>query len=174
MVVEVVCGQVTQGLEHLELVKEAIHDRTNKLVSLARDIVTSSEAENEYVVMPQQNGGLLVAATGCVKAAGVCVAKTKLCIQRIGDFELEPKAEGLRIDVDPICTTVDVEKEAKPVPRESTTRKVLPPPKVVFRPPRPPLITPSYENPLGHLLQGDNVARLSPAHFILSVRMRRP
>ena len=166
MVVEVVCGHDAQSFEYLEPAKEAMHERINKLVSSARDIITSSDADDEDVVMPQQNGRLLMAATGCVKAAGECVAKTKFVIERIGDFEFEPQTEGLVIDVDVIAAAVEVETEAKHTARESTTEEVIAPPEPVLRPPPPPLIIPSYEKPLPEVPLGspppeDNVARLS-------------
>jgi hypothetical protein len=167
MVVEVVCGHDTQSFEYLEPAKDAMSEWINKLVSSARDIITSSDAEDEDVVMPQQNGRLLLAATGCVKAAGECVAKTKFVIERIGDFEFEPQTKGLGIDVDSIGAIVEVE-EAKSAPTGSTTQEVPTPPEPVVRPPPPPLIIPSYEKPLPEVPLGsppavdDNAVRLSP------------
>ena len=167
MVVEVVCGHDTQSFEYLEPAKEAMNERINKLVSSARDIITSSDVEDEDVVMPQQNGRLLMAATGCVKAAGECVAKTKFVIERIGDFEFEPQTEGLGIDVDVIGAVINVEKD-KPAPPESATEEMPTPLEPVIRPPPPPLIIPSYEKPLPEVPVGsppvDGIAtRSSPS-----------
>ena len=52
--------------------------------------------------MAEQNSKLLMAATGCVKAAGECVAKTKFVIERIGDFEFEPETQGLGVHLNAI------------------------------------------------------------------------
>ena len=57
-----------------------------KLLVAARDIVKSSEVDDEDVVMPQQND-LLMVATRCV-------------IERIGDFELEPQHEAAQTELD--------------------------------------------------------------------------
>ncbi|KIH86466.1 Ras guanine-nucleotide exchange protein cdc25p [Sporothrix brasiliensis 5110] len=54
----------------------------------------------EDVIMPQDNGRLLSAATDCVKATGECVAKTKWVIERIGDFEYEFDDATLAFDLD--------------------------------------------------------------------------
>ena len=164
MVVQVVCGHDTQSSEYLEPAMEAMNARITALISSAQDIMISSDAEDEDVIMPQQNGRLLTAATGCVKAAGECVAKTKFVIERIGDFEFEP--QGLGIDVNSIGAAIDVENEAKVVPVEAT-EQMLPPPEPVARPPPPPLFIPTYEKPLPEVPLGsppvdDNVARLSP------------
>ncbi|KAG0645883.1 Cell division control 25 [Hyphodiscus hymeniophilus] len=175
MVVEIVCGHDTASLEYLSPAKEAMSDRITMLVSSARDIMNSSDAEDEDVVMPQQNGRLLTAATGCVKAAGECVAKTKFVIERIGDFELE--SPGLGIDVN----SFDAVVEEAPVAEEST-EEVIAPPEPVARPPPPPLIIPSYEKPLPDVPQDspaaveDNAVRLGsatlhpdiPDEFVLS------
>ena len=168
MVVEVVCGHDATSFEYLEPAKEAMHERITKLVSSARDILTSSEADDD-VVMPQQNGQLLMAATGCVKAAGECVAKTRFVIERIGNFEFEAQTEGLGlgIDVDSFGAMVELEKDAKSASTESTTEEVATPQEPVTRPPPPPLIIPSYEKPLPEVpaystTADDNTARLSP------------
>jgi hypothetical protein len=166
MVVEVVCGHDTQSFEYLGPAKEALYERINKLITSARDIMSSKEVEDEGIVMPQQNGGLLMAATGCVKAAGECVAKTKFLIERIGDFEFEPQNQGLGIDVDSIGAAVDIQNDANSAPTKPID-EVVAPPEPAARPPPPPLIIPSYEKPLPEVPLNsppveDNVARLSP------------
>ncbi|KAH8602270.1 ras guanine nucleotide exchange factor domain-containing protein [Bisporella sp. PMI_857] len=136
-VVAVVCEHDNQSAESLDKARNTMYDQINKLVIAARDIIKSSSPEEEDVVMPHQNGPLLVAATGCVKAAGECVAKTKFVIERIGDFEFEP--QGLGIDTAAIGVHDDV--NMAPVASES-------PPEPAARPPPPPLIIPYYEKPL--------------------------
>lgn len=143
-VVEIICEHDSQSADALETCRNAMYEKINKLVSAARDIITSSGIDDEDVVMPQQNGRLLMAATGCVKAAGECVAKSKFVIERIGDFEFEPHSEGLGIDIASIGVTA--EAEAKPAPEEVAAEEA--PSEPVIRPPPPPLIIPSYEKPL--------------------------
>jgi len=150
VVVEAICAHDNQSAEVLEAARNAMYDRINKLVVAARDIIKASGVEDEDVVMRQQNEGLLTAATGCVKAAGECVAKTKFVIERIGDFEFEPQNEGLGIDVSSIGVVpeeipVERSEETKP---SATTEFEPTPREPASRPPPPPLIIPSYEKPL--------------------------
>ncbi|TVY34758.1 Ras guanine nucleotide exchange factor A [Lachnellula subtilissima] len=140
MVVEAICAHDNQSADALEVARDAMYDRINRLAAAARDIVKASGVEDENVVMRQQNEGLLTAATGCVKAAGECVAKTKFVIERIGDFEFEFNSQGLGIDIPSIGSVVDQSEcnvEVEPSQPEPASR-----------PPPPPLIIPSYEKPL--------------------------
>lgn len=146
IVVEAICAHDYQSAEAVQTAREAMYDRINRLVGAARDIVKASGVEDEDVVMRQQNEGLLTAATGCVKAAGECVAKTKFVIERIGDFEFEPNAEGLGIDIASIGN-VPGEQHAQ-TQSPATTEVESTPPEPASRPPPPPLIIPSYEKPL--------------------------
>ena len=144
-VVAVVCEHDNQSAEALYKARNAMCDQINKLVIAARNIIKSSSGEEEDIVLPHQNGQLLNAATGCVKAAGECVAKTKFVIERIGDFEFEP--QGLGIDTSSIAVLAEVNmapKESETVPEPSS------------RPPPPPLIIPSYEKPLPDIPLGSD------------------
>ncbi|KAK0116572.1 hypothetical protein ONS96_012429 [Cadophora gregata f. sp. sojae] len=159
-VVEAICAHDNQSAEALHASRNAMYDRINKLVLAAREIITMSGIEDEDVVMPQENGRLLMAATGCVKAAGECVAKTKFVIERIGDFEFDPANDGLGIDVASIGVVAEKTKESAP-PQEDT------PPEPASRPPPPPLLIPSYEKPLPDVPLAspqveETVQRLSP------------
>jgi hypothetical protein len=162
LVVEAIGAHDNQSADALDAARMAMYDRINKLVLAARDIINASGIEDEDVVMPQQNGRLLMAATSCVKAAGECVAKTKFVIERIGDFEFEPQTEGLGIDVASIGVVAEEAKSPAPATEEQT------PPEPASRPPPPPLIIPSYEKPLPEVPLGsppptdDGIARLSP------------
>jgi hypothetical protein len=142
LVVEGICTHDSQSAEALDPARITLYDRINQLMNAARDVITASGIEEEDVVMPQQNGRLLAAATGCVKAAGECAAKTRFVIERIGDFEFEPQTEGLGIDVASIGVVTIEETEPSAPPEEAS------PPEPASRPPPPPLIIPSYEKPL--------------------------
>jgi hypothetical protein len=139
-VVEAVCAHDSQSADSLGNARNVMYDKINKLVIAAREIINSSGIAEDDVVMAQQNGGLLMAATGCVRAAGDCVAKTKFVIERIGDFELG-QAEGLGINIPSIGAVSEQkleEQSADPIPEEPSTR-----------PPPPPLVIPNtYEKPL--------------------------
>ncbi|KAL3427731.1 RasGEF domain-containing protein [Phlyctema vagabunda] len=145
-VVEVVCAHDSSSADALDPSRIGLYDRINKLVVAARDIIRSTGLEEDDVVMPQENGRLLMAATGCVKAAGECVAKTRFVIERIGDFDFE----GSDVDVSQIGVARDYERgstpgaESTPVP----TAKVLGPAQLASRRSPPPLTIPAYEKPL--------------------------
>lgn len=140
-VIEVVCGHDAQSAESLEAARNAMYERINALLIAARDIIRLMDPEGEDVVMGQQNGKLLIAATECVKAAGECVAKTKFVIERIGDFEFEPESQGLGLDVS--IAGSDMTEGAQLAPVEEA-----PAFEPSTRPPPLPLVIPSYEKPL--------------------------
>ncbi|KAK4238363.1 ras guanine nucleotide exchange factor domain-containing protein [Achaetomium macrosporum] len=99
LVVDVVCAHTSISLDALEQARDTMYNRIQDLVHTARDILTNPEPEmEEDVIVPHDNGRLLWAATGCVKATGECVAKTRWVIERIGDFEFEFENGGLGID----------------------------------------------------------------------------
>jgi hypothetical protein len=98
-VVEVVCAHTPISIDVLEQARAAMYNRIQDLVHTARGIITNSEPDMEDdVIVPHDNGRLLGAATGCVKATGECVAKTRWVIERIGDFEFEFNDRSLGID----------------------------------------------------------------------------
>ncbi|KAL2261038.1 hypothetical protein VTK26DRAFT_4785 [Humicola hyalothermophila] len=100
LVVDVVCSHTSISIDALELARASMFDRIQDLVHTARDILENPgpDMEEEDVIVPQDNGRLLSAATGCVRATGECVAKTRWVIERIGDFEFEFENGSLGID----------------------------------------------------------------------------
>jgi hypothetical protein len=150
-VVEMVCDHDNQSADALEACRNSMYEKINKLVGAARDIITSSVIDDEDVVMPKQNGRLLMAATGCVKAAGECVAKTKFVIERIGDFEFEPHSGSLGIDIASIGAVAEAEAKLPAEPTEDA------PAEPASRPPPPPLVIPSYEKPLPEVPLGSPI-----------------
>ncbi|KAK4121872.1 ras GEF [Parathielavia appendiculata] len=98
-VVQVVCAHTPISIDALEQARAAMYSRIQDLVHTARGVLTGSEADMEDdVIVPHDNGRLLGAATGCVKATGECIAKTRWVIERIGDFEFEFNDCSLGID----------------------------------------------------------------------------
>ena len=89
MVIDIVCAHNSAGVDALDHSRAAMYDHIQHLMRTARDVLTTTGPDMEDVIVPQDNGRLLGAATSCVKATGECVAKTKWVIERIGDFEFE-------------------------------------------------------------------------------------
>ncbi|KAK4163697.1 ras guanine nucleotide exchange factor domain-containing protein [Cladorrhinum sp. PSN259] len=100
VVVDVVSAHNTAIIDALEQSRAAMYDRIQDLVNTARDVLANPGPDMEEFIVPQANGRLLGAATGCVKATGECVAKTKWVIERIGDFEFEFDNGSLGVDFD--------------------------------------------------------------------------
>ncbi|KAI0598775.1 ras guanine nucleotide exchange factor domain-containing protein [Biscogniauxia sp. FL1348] len=106
-VVNVVCDHNTLVSEPLELARVTMFDHIRDLVSLAREVLSSGGTDVEDVIMLQDNTVLLCAATGCVKAAGECVARTKWVLEKIGDFEFEVENGDLGIDLGALNQVLD-------------------------------------------------------------------
>ncbi|KAK1754386.1 ras guanine nucleotide exchange factor A [Echria macrotheca] len=100
VVIDIVCSHNSVSIEALDQSRAAMYDRLQDLVHIARDVLLSSGPDMDDVIVPQDNGRLLGAATGCVKATGECVAQAKWVIQRIGDFEFEFDNGSLGVDFD--------------------------------------------------------------------------
>lgn len=101
VVVDVVCAHSSLTKELLEAPRAAMYDRILDLVHAARDILIQENGpELADIIMPQDNSRLLSASTGCVRATGECIAKTKWVIEKIGDFEFELNNGSLGIDLD--------------------------------------------------------------------------
>ncbi|KAG6009804.1 hypothetical protein E4U21_001234 [Claviceps maximensis] len=98
-VMDGVCVYNGSNVAILGRIRTAMFERIQILVLSARDTLVNAATEGADLIMPQDNGILLMAATGCVRAAGECVAKTKAAIERIGDFELELDDFTLGIDL---------------------------------------------------------------------------
>lgn len=121
VVVDVVCSHNSFSDDALSQARAAMYDRIQDLVHTARDILTNSGPEMEDLIVPQDNGRLLGAATGCVKATGECVAKTKWIIERIGDFEFELDNGSLGIDFDLSALDVIAHDKAQSVAADSAS-----------------------------------------------------
>ncbi|PBP19355.1 ras guanine-nucleotide exchange protein-like protein [Diplocarpon rosae] len=162
LVVEMICAHDHQTREALNPARLALYERINKLVVAAREIITSSGPDEAEVVLPQDNGRLLMAATECVKAAGECVAKTKHVMERIGDFEFAAEKGELGVEIASLGAAVEEVEEMSAAVENS-------PPELANRPAPPPLIIPvlNCEKPLPDFppdsgLAERNDSRLSP------------
>jgi hypothetical protein len=85
-------------------------DRIYELVFSARDNLANAATEEADVIMLQDNSVLLLSATGCVRAAGECVAIAKAAIERIGDFEFEAEQDVLGIDLSLLDTVPQIRR----------------------------------------------------------------
>lgn len=111
-VMDSVCAYNNSSVSALSKVRMAMFERIQILVLSARDTLVNAATEGADLIMPQDNGILLMAATGCVRAAGECVARTKAAIERVGDFEFELDNFSLGIDL----SILDVTEERARTP----------------------------------------------------------
>lgn len=80
--------------EPLTQARDAMHEKLSELVQATKDMFAHAEAHSEEFV-PAQGKEIVIAATNCVRAAGECVTKAKVVIERIGDFEFEHSGAGI-------------------------------------------------------------------------------
>lgn len=86
LTVEMICDRDPQSAQALQSSKNAVETKFQHLIRDAQEIIQSSGDDDESIVLPDQKSGLLTASSGCVRAAGECVAKTTLILEQIGDF----------------------------------------------------------------------------------------
>lgn len=98
-VVDGVYEHINSRSEVLAMARVTMFERIQDLVFSARDTLANADSEEADVIMPHDTSALLASATGCVRAAGDCVAKAKVAIERIGDFEFELESSSLGIDL---------------------------------------------------------------------------
>ncbi|KAF4438295.1 hypothetical protein F53441_12838 [Fusarium austroafricanum] len=110
-VIDGVYDHINSSSEALARARSTMFARIQDLVFSARDTLISAASEDADLIMPHDNTMLLASATGCVRAAGDCVAKAKSAIERIGDFEFELETSSLGIDLS--ILDIDVEERAR-------------------------------------------------------------
>ncbi|KAJ5745448.1 Guanine-nucleotide dissociation stimulator CDC25 [Penicillium odoratum] len=95
-VVDAVCEHDTQHSAYLDEARESMYERLSELVHAARAVFRpGSSQDDDLVMMPDQGKRLVDAATDCVRAAGNCLAKSRMVLEQIGDVELEPLSKKL-------------------------------------------------------------------------------
>ncbi|KAF9693573.1 hypothetical protein EKO04_008169 [Ascochyta lentis] len=95
-VVEEVWERDSRRSKALEETRDIMYLRLTELVQATKDMFNASDADMEEAVFTPNSGKQLVAAaTSCVRSAGDCVAKARLVIEKIGDFEFEAAGLGL-------------------------------------------------------------------------------
>lgn len=89
-VVEAVRERSLHGCQLVEHAKIGMDERLSEFVDAASEALRPTNSpDHEVVFMPDEGKRLLDAATDCVRAAGNCLAKARLVLEQIGDFELE-------------------------------------------------------------------------------------
>ncbi|EMD97821.1 hypothetical protein COCHEDRAFT_1084741 [Bipolaris maydis C5] len=157
-VVEEVWERDSRRSNPLEEARDAMYARLTELVQATKDMFIQADAEGEEVVAPDAGKQIVKAATSCVRAAGDCVTKARVVIERIGDFEFEAEAAGLGLEKsifqEPSPSEQQqqptVERPASPKPNETAmeTNKPLPaPPAEEPEKPLPPVVSESKPLP---------------------------
>lgn len=125
-VVEEVWERDARRSEPLSQARDAMHEKLSELVQATKDMFAHAEAHSEEEFVPAQGKEIVIAATNCVRAAGDCVTKAKVVIERIGDFEFEHTGPGLSdtifesLDLTSVSTATNErasqENDSKPLP----------------------------------------------------------
>lgn len=90
-IIEAVMNRDGRRPELLRKAKESMVDKITELARAAQDAFRPLKSgADELVFIPDDGKRLVDAATACVRAAGECVAFTRIVLEQIGDFELEP------------------------------------------------------------------------------------
>ncbi|KAK9468177.1 ras guanine nucleotide exchange factor domain-containing protein [Lipomyces arxii] len=87
-VVETIAARASPVVYSLDEAKEAMYMRVTSLVTAAREVVAAqTKTDNGQVSSEAEN--LVMTVILCLGAAGLCLAKSKFVIDRIGDFKLD-------------------------------------------------------------------------------------
>lgn len=88
--------------------REALRSKVSELVYTTKEIFSKDPMSGEQLFVVDDGKKIVSAATNCVRSAADCVAKAKLIVERIGDYEVknnesptsgrigEPQKEGLK------------------------------------------------------------------------------
>ncbi|KAF2142597.1 uncharacterized protein K452DRAFT_226758 [Aplosporella prunicola CBS 121167] len=147
VVVQEVWERDSQRSEPLALARDTMHEKLFELVQATKGMFVSSETSNsDDVIVPTQGKEIVEAATSCVRAAGDCMSKARVVIEKIGDFEFEHTGPGLS---DSIFDSLDFAPISDTTHERSTSQhdisKPLPAPPEPVKLPLPP---PPQDKPL--------------------------
>jgi hypothetical protein len=148
-VVEEVWERDSRRSDPLEEARDTMYARLTELVQATKDMFIQADAEGEEIIAPDAGKQIVKAATSCVRAAGDCVTKARVVIERIGDFEFETEAAGLGLSKSLFQEPGPIEEQhpadertASPKPADTVmeTNKPLPAPPTEEREKPPPLV----------------------------------
>lgn len=92
-VVEIILEHDSLDTDDLQQSKDVMYDRITALVHAARAVFQPLQTEDDDMIyLPGEGARLVNAATACVSGAGRCVAKARVLLEDIGDFELGVQA----------------------------------------------------------------------------------
>lgn len=93
-IVEIILEHDHSHTDDLQQAKDVMYDKITLLVHAAREVFRPLQTEDDDMIyLPGEGARLVNAATACVSGAGRCVAKARLLLEDIGDFELELRAD---------------------------------------------------------------------------------
>ena len=99
-VVEMISQRDPAGSDGLERSKNAMCAKMADLVQATKEVLRPRSNFGPDVIGPmnaEESRALMGAATDCVRAAGECVARGRVVIERVGDFGLESRTVDLDI-----------------------------------------------------------------------------
>lgn len=95
-IVEIILEHDVSGADELQAAKDMMYDKITSLVHAAREVFRPLHNEDDDMIyLPGEGARLVNAATACVSGAGRCVAKARVLLEDIGDFELELRCESI-------------------------------------------------------------------------------
>lgn len=133
-VIEEVWERDSRRSKALEESRDNMYSRLMDLVQATKDMFASLDPDtDEAVFSPSSGKQLVAAATSCVRSSGDCVAKARLVIEKIGDFEFEIAGLGLSQSI------FEQIEPAEPQEDVDTTQKISEPIRETDKPlPAPP------------------------------------
>lgn len=155
-VVEEVWERDSRRSKPLEESRDIMYVRLTELVQATKDMFNGSDIcldadMDEAIFTPDSGNQLIAAATSCVRSAGDCVAKTRIVIEKIGDFEFEAAGLGLSQSIfEEVEATQPQEEDATQTALEPAleTDKPLPAPPAEEQVVTAPSVTSSESKPL--------------------------
>jgi hypothetical protein len=182
-VIEEIWERDSRRSQPLDEARDNMFARLTELVQATKDMFNTADAEaGEDVAGPDAGKQLVTAATGCVRAAGDCVTKARLVIEKIGDFEFEVAGLGLSESIYKELAPVDQQPDDSSEPSKAMettlettleTNKPLPAPPAEERQIPPPLLIseskPLPEVPQSSPLENTRLSLLPPAQSVVIV-----
>lgn len=94
-VVEIILEHDSLDADDLQQSKDVMYDRITALVHAAREVFRPLHTEDDDMIyLPGEGARLVNAATACVSGAGRCVAKARVLLEEVGDFELDMRTSS--------------------------------------------------------------------------------